>query len=80
MTRVDPSMTMSYIARMKKDERFSLRLPADLKDELQRRADAESRSLAAYMVLVLQAHVGARPPDVPSPTFQRAAARSKAKR
>ena len=41
---------------MARDDKFSLRLPADLKAELQKRADAESRNLAAYVVLVLQAH------------------------
>lgn len=44
---------------MPRDEKFSMRLPADLKAELQKRADDESRSLAAYIVLVLQAHVEA---------------------
>jgi predicted HicB family RNase H-like nuclease len=45
------------MSRMARDDKFSMRLPADLKAELQRRADAEDRSLAAYIVLALQKHV-----------------------
>jgi predicted HicB family RNase H-like nuclease len=45
------------MSRMPRDEKFSLRLPADLKAALQRRADAEDRSLASYVVLALQQHV-----------------------
>ena len=52
---------MSYIARMTRDEKFSMRLPAELKAELQRRADAEARSLGAYVVLALQQHVATAP-------------------
>ena len=46
---------------MTRDEKFSMRLPAELKAELQRRADADSRSLAAYVVLALQKHVEGTP-------------------
>ena len=42
---------------MQKDDKFSMRLPAEMKAELQRRAETESRSLAAYIVLALQQHV-----------------------
>ena len=49
------------MSRMPHDDKLSMRLPADLKVELQRRADAESRSLAAYIVLALQQHVASTP-------------------
>ena len=45
------------MSRMSNDDKLSMRLPAELKAELQRRADAESRSLAAYIVLALQQHL-----------------------
>lgn len=46
---------------MPRDEKFSMRLPAELKAELQRRADAQERSLANYVTLVLQEHVESTP-------------------
>ena len=52
---------MSYIARMMRDDKFSMRMPAELKAALQRRADAEDRSLASYVTRVLQAHVDKAP-------------------
>ena len=42
---------------MTRDAALSIRIPSDLKDALQRRADAEDRSLASYVTRVLQAHV-----------------------
>ena len=46
---------------MQKDDKFSMRLPAEMKAELQRRAETESRSLAAYIVLALQQHLERTP-------------------
>jgi hypothetical protein len=46
---------------MTKDEKFSLRLPADLKAALQRRAEAETRSLAGQIVHVLTRYVEETP-------------------
>jgi hypothetical protein len=63
-----------------KDTAMSFRLPADLKAELQRRADAEQRSLAQYVTLVLQAHVADPMLPPPSPAFQRAAKISKSRK
>lgn len=37
-----------------KRETFSMRIPVDLRAELQKRADAEGRSLANYIILLLQ--------------------------
>ena len=38
---------------------FTLRLPADLRAELERRAAADGRSLANYVTRILQQHVTA---------------------
>ncbi|MGH8428951.1 MAG: ribbon-helix-helix domain-containing protein [Solimonas sp.] len=46
---------------MAKDEKFSMRLPADLKVALQRRAEAETRSLAGQIVHVLSRYVEETP-------------------
>lgn len=46
---------------MAKDTAISFRLPADLKAALHLRADAEQRSLAQYVTLVLQRHVDSTP-------------------
>jgi predicted HicB family RNase H-like nuclease len=46
---------------MPRDDKLSMRLPAELKAELQRRADAQERSLANYIVLALQQHVDNTP-------------------
>lgn len=39
---------------------FSMRMPPDLKDELQRLADADKRSLTNYIEVVLEEHVKAK--------------------
>ena len=39
----------------------SIRLPPELRDELVRRAEADDRSLASYIVRVLRAHVESTP-------------------
>jgi predicted HicB family RNase H-like nuclease len=51
------------VSAMAKDTAISFRLPADLKAALQVRADAEQRSLAQYVTIVLQRHVD----DTPAP-------------
>jgi predicted transcriptional regulator len=40
-----------------RDAHLSVRVPADLKDKLQRLADADQRSLATYIMRALQEHV-----------------------
>lgn len=42
---------------MKKDIQVGIRMPSRLRDALQRLADGEQRSLASYIVLVLEKHV-----------------------
>jgi predicted DNA-binding protein len=39
----------------------SIRLPPELKDALQRRASADDRSLASYIIRALKAHVESTP-------------------
>jgi hypothetical protein len=46
---------------MTKNDKFSMRLPADLKAALQRRAEAETRSLAGQIVHVLTKYVEETP-------------------
>lgn len=46
---------------MIRDAALSIRIPADLKAELQKRADADARSLASYVTLALQKHVDRTP-------------------
>lgn len=38
----------------KKKDSYTLRLPPDLRDELQKRADAEGRKLANYIIFLLR--------------------------
>lgn len=42
---------------MKKDIQVGIRMPSRLRAELQRLAEAEQRSLASYIVMVLEKHV-----------------------
>lgn len=42
---------------MKKDVQIGIRMSSTLRDELRRMAEAENRTLASYIVLVLQRHV-----------------------
>ena len=44
--------------RMKRDTQISIRLPSELRATLQRLADADKRSLASYIMLVLDEHAG----------------------
>jgi predicted HicB family RNase H-like nuclease len=46
---------------MPRDDKLSMRLPAELKAALQRRADAQERKLANYITVVLQQHVDSTP-------------------
>ncbi len=46
---------------MTKDAKFSMRLPSDLKEALERRAEAETRSLAGQIVHVLTKYVEETP-------------------
>lgn len=39
---------------MQKDATVSLRMPAELKDKLQRLADEDDRTLSAYVVRILE--------------------------
>lgn len=41
----------------KRDAQLTIRLPSELRDELQRLADADHRSLASYITLALEKHV-----------------------
>ena len=43
---------------MKKDVQIGVRMPSELRDQLKKLAAADKRSLAAYIVLVLEEHVG----------------------
>jgi predicted transcriptional regulator len=66
---------------MPRDDKFSMRLPAQLKAELQRRADAQERSLANYVTLALQEHVDRTPaPSAPSEAYLRAVKTSKSRK
>ena len=50
----------------------SVRLPSELKEALQRRADANTRSLNNYIIWALQEHVAATPePEPRKPGKQR---------
>lgn len=42
---------------MKKDTQVVIRMPSPLRDALKSLADAEKRSLASYVTLVLEQHV-----------------------
>jgi predicted DNA-binding protein len=44
----------------------SIRLPPEIKNALQRRATAEDRSLASYILRVLKAHVEDTPEPKPT--------------
>jgi predicted transcriptional regulator len=52
-------MVCATMDDMKKTAPLSHRLPPDLKEALQRLADADSRSLTNYIELVLKRHVAA---------------------
>lgn len=41
----------------KRDAQITVRIPAELRDELQHLAEAEHRSLASYIALALAKHV-----------------------
>jgi predicted HicB family RNase H-like nuclease len=56
---------------MPRDDKLSMRLPAELKAELQRRADAQERSLANYITLALQEHVDNTPEPSASKTAKK---------
>jgi hypothetical protein len=58
---------------MTKDEKFSMRLPADLKAALQRRAEAETRSLAGQVVFILKKYVEETPEPGAGKTSKKAA-------
>jgi hypothetical protein len=47
-------ITLSFMA---KDTQLSIRLPAELRAELQSLADADHRTLSSYIELALAAHV-----------------------
>ena len=45
------------MVKAKRDNQYTMRMPADLRAALDRLADADGRSLADYLVRVLTAHV-----------------------
>jgi hypothetical protein len=47
---------------MSKTSPFSMRLPSDLKAELQKRADADRRSLTNFIEVILHDYVRQHPP------------------
>lgn len=51
------SIPLPYAGYMKKDTSVNVRLTSELRDELQRLADADDRKLSAYIALLLAAHV-----------------------
>jgi uncharacterized protein (DUF1778 family) len=42
---------------MKKDERIAIRLTKDMKDKLEKLAEADNRSLSNYIIKVLSEHI-----------------------
>lgn len=46
---------------MKKDAQVVVRMPSQMREQLAERAAADQRSLASYIVLVLQAHLDQQP-------------------
>jgi uncharacterized protein (DUF1778 family) len=42
---------------MNKDERIAIRLTKDMKDKIEKLADADSRSLSNYIIKVLSEHI-----------------------
>ena len=55
-----------------RDDHLSVRVPADLKAALQRRADAEQRTLASYVHHVLHQHVENTPEPKRAPKSHKA--------
>jgi hypothetical protein len=56
---------------MTRESQISFKIPAALKDAIQRRAEAERRSVSAYVMMLLEKHVE----ETPEPEPQRAKSR-----
>ena len=54
--RLAGSTALAYRCVMKKDASVTLRLPSDLRERLQKLADADERDLSAYVRRALERH------------------------